>query len=250
MQMLVHQSKVELLDVMGDDLAVVRAARVSFNKESEWDTAIHYSFDPDKNGGVGGHDEIPVEQLAPRDAKLIKYLADNNHWSPFSHCYLKFRIKAPIAVARQLQKHTVGLAWNEVSRRYVDYVPEVYEPERWRAKAKDKKQGSSSEVIVLPKGNVYDEAEDLTIYQHAVRGALEAYQELLDRGVCEEQARLVLPQGAVTEWIWSGSLSAFIRVVQLRTSSDAQQETAEVARQIESCIRNLFPVSYSAYFDK
>jgi len=247
---LVHQSKVELLDVMGDDLAVVNAARVSFNKESEWDTAIHYSFDPDKNGGMGGHDEIPVEQLAPRDAKLIQYLADHNHWSPFSHCYLKFRIKAPISVARQLQKHTVGLAWNEVSRRYVDYVPEVYEPTEWRAKTTNKKQGSSSEVITLPKGNVYDEAEDLTIYQHAVRGALEAYQELLDCGVCEEQARLVLPQGAMTEWVWSGSLSAFIRVVQLRTSSDAQQETAEVARQIESCISNLFPVSYSAYFDK
>jgi len=73
---------------------------------------------------------------------------------------------------------------------------------------------------------------------------------LLDHGVCEEQARMVLPQGAMTEWIWSGSLAAFLRVVQLRTSSDAQQETAEVARQIESYIRNLFPVSYSAYFDR
>ena len=248
--MLVHQSKVELLDVMGDDLAVANAARVSFNKQSDWETVTHYSFNPDMNGGMGGHDEIPVEQLSAPDAKLISYLAKHNHWSPFSHCYLKFRVKAPVSVARQLQKHTVGLAWNEVSRRYVDYVPEVYEPSVWRAKTKDKKQGSSDQSVTLSSGNVYEDEDGLDIYQFSVRTALDAYQELLDQGVCEEQARLVLPQGAMTEWIWSGSLSAFLRVVQLRTSSDAQRETADVARQIEGHIRDLFPVSYSAYFDR
>ena len=247
---LVHQSKVELLDVMGDDLAVVQAARVSFNKESDWEIVTHYSFDPDANGGMGGHDEIPVEQLSLRDANLIKYLAEHNHWSPFSHSYLKFRIKAPIAVARQLQKHTVGLAWNEVSRRYVDYVPEVYQPVVWRGKASNKKQGSSDQSVVLNKSHYLGDIDkDCDPYEGSCRVALDAYQELLEQGVCEEQARLVLPQGAMTEWIWSGSLAAFLRVVQLRTSSDAQKETADVASQIARHIRGLFPVSYGAYFD-
>jgi len=245
------RSKVELLGVMGDDLAVVNDARVSFNATSEWETVTHYSFDPDANGGMGGHDEIPVDQLSLRDANLIKYLADHNHWSPFSHSYLKFRIKAPIFVARQLQKHTVGLAWNEVSRRYVSYTPEVYQPEVWRGKAKNKKQGSSDQSVALHKSHYLGDVDkDCDPYEGSWRIALDAYQELLDQGVCEEQARMVLPQGAMTEWVWSGSLAAFLRVVQLRTSSDAQQETADVARQIESHIRGLFPVSYGAYFDR
>lgn len=248
--MLVHESKVELLDVMGDDLAVTNAARVSFNKESEWDTAVHYSFNPDMNGGMGGHDEIPVEQLAPRDVKLIKYLAEHNHWSPFAHCFMKFRVTCPIPVSIHLMKHTVGLNINSESRRYVAYTPDVYEPLVWRGKAKDKKQGSSSEVVTLPKECMYEEQDDLDVYQHSVAVAVDAYTRMLELGVCEEQCRFVLPQGAMVTFIWSGSLAAFLRVVQLRTSSDAQQETAEVARQIESCISNLFPVSYSAYFDR
>ena len=243
-------SKVELLDVMGDDLAVVNAARVSFNKESDWDTATHYSFDPDANGGMGGHDEIPVEQLSLRDANLIKYLADHNHWSPFAHCFLKFRVTCPIPMSIHLMKHTVGLNINSESRRYVSYTPEIYEPLQWRGKAKDKKQGSSSEIITLPKECVYEEQDDLDVYQHSVAVAVDAYTRMLELGVCEEQARFVLPQGAMVTFIWSGSLAAFLRVVQLRTSSDAQQETADVARQIESHIRGLFPVSYSAYFDE
>ena len=114
--------QVKVIDVMGTDLTVVNAARVSFKKE-------HIKFDKVK------------------DEKLIKYLAKHNHWSPFGHCSMQFHIKAPIFVARQLVKHQVGLVWNEVSRRYVDDEPEFYVPEKWRLKADNKKQGSSEEEI-------------------------------------------------------------------------------------------------------
>ena len=121
---------VKYLDHMGSDLDVVNAARVSFDKESDWK--------PDKI-------------LSEKDSKLIDYLAKHKHWSPFSHCYLKFRIKAPIFVARQLQKHTVGLAWNEVSRRYVDSEPEFYFPDVWRVKPEGSvKQGSGTGALDKP----------------------------------------------------------------------------------------------------
>ncbi len=113
--------KAELLEVMGSDLTIVNAARVSFAAESH--------------------------EFSGRDKKLIKYLAKHNHWTPFGHVQLQFRLKAPVFVARQLVKHQVGLVWNEVSRRYVDLRPEFHEPEGWRLKAQDKKQGSSLETF-------------------------------------------------------------------------------------------------------
>ena len=115
---------VDIVDKMGSDLTVVNSARVSFAKEVN-----AKDYDKDK------------------EEKLIKYLAEHDHWSPFSHCFMQFRIKAPVFVARQLVKHQVGLAWNEVSRRYVDDEPEFYIPFIWRGKPENKKQGSSDEEI-------------------------------------------------------------------------------------------------------
>ena len=112
--------KVTLVDKMGTDLTVVNAARVSYAKTKE-------KFDD-------------------KDKKLISYLAKHNHWSPFAHASLQFRIKAPIFVARQLVKHQVGLSWNEVSRRYVNYTPELYDIETWRGKPENSKQGSGGEI--------------------------------------------------------------------------------------------------------
>lgn len=204
------QIKVELLDHMGSDLDVVNAARVSFNKE---------------------HDKFQ-----DKDEKLIKYLAEHNHWSPFSHCFVKFRVKAPIFIARQLQKHTVGLAWNEVSRRYVDYEPEFYFPEFWRKRADNVKQGSSDDTVEMDENDPW--------YIKTTVGACQnAYQYLIDLGVAPEQARMVLPQNTMTEWIWSGSLYAFARVCNLRLGEGAQKEAGEVAQQIKNYLCQLFPVS-------
>ena len=197
--------KVEIIDIMGNDLSVVNAARVSYAKVKE--------------------------QFDDSDDKLIKYLAEHNHWSPFGHCSMQFHIKAPIFVARQLVKHQVGLVWNEVSRRYVDDEPEFYIPEKWRLKADDKKQGSSEETI-----------------EYNINGSIEyvkqTYDNLLKAGVAPEMARMVLPQNLYTEWYWSGTLMAFARVCNLRCAKDTQWETQQIANQIHYEAKQLFPTSW------
>ncbi len=239
--MKVSDIKVEMVDSMGSDLDVADAARVSFDKKSAWQyTGVKEEYD-DNGAAVKRH---LITQLSDKDKSLLKYLAEHNHWSPFSHCYLKFRIKAPIFVARQLQKHTVGLAWNEVSRRYVDSEPEFYLPMLWRGKAENKKQGSSDTSISIAP--IYDMIEDdqcVHTPDEITEDSLRTYKSLLRLGVCPEQARMVLPQNMMTEWIWSGSLYAFARVCNLRLDSHAQAETREVAVIIKECMERRFPES-------
>ena len=208
---------------MGNDLTVVNAARVSFGKESEWDyeESDAYSF---------------KQHLKKKDEKLIWYLAEHKHKSPFGHCFASFHVKAPIFVARQLVKHKF-LRWNEISRRYVDTSPEFYEPE-WRARAKDKKQGSGGSVEISLDSDM--------LFHATMRNALTAYDRLLEDGVCPEQARMVLPQSMMTEWWWSGSLDAWADMCKLRCASDTQAETQEVAKQISVKMHELFPVSWMA----
>ncbi len=198
---------VNLIDVMGTDLSVVNAARVSFAKESD--------------------------EFSEKDAKLIHYLAKHNHWSPFGHASLQFRIKAPIFVARQLVKHQVGLVWNEVSRRYVDDEPEFYIPSEWRLKADDKKQGSSDETIEYNLGSTLEFIKT-------------TYQNMLKANIAPEMARMILPQNLYTEWYWSGSLMAFARVCNLRCKPDTQWETQQIANLIDIESKQHFPTSWRA----
>ena len=197
----------QLIDFMGTDLSVVNAARVSFAKESD--------------------------EFSDKDAKLINYLAKHNHWSPFGHASLQFRIKAPIFVARQLVKHQVGLVWNEVSRRYVDDEPEFYIPSEWRLKADDKKQGSSDETIEYNLGSTLEFVKT-------------TYQNMLRANIAPEMARMILPQNLYTEWYWSGTLMAFARVCNLRCKPDTQMETQLIANEIDFKSRELFPISWKA----
>ena len=213
---------VKLMDRMGSDLTVVNAARVSFAKESEWDTIP-------EGGQIEG-------ALNYSDEKLIKYLAKHKHWSPFGHCSLQFHIKAPIFVARQLVKHQVGLVWNEVSRRYVDNEPEFYKPTQWRLRAEDKKQGSSDETVEYDISPLHENCK-------------EVYQYMLKDGIAPEMARMVLPQSMMTEWYWSGTLYAFARVCNLRCKPDAQVETQMVANEIDKLAEDLFPYSWEALRD-
>jgi thymidylate synthase (FAD) len=203
---------------MGNDLTVCNAARVSFGKETEWDyeESDAYSF---------------KSHLKTKDRKLIQYLAEHKHISPFGHCFASFHIKAPVFVARQLVKHKF-LRWNEISRRYVDNEPEFYVPDTYRGRSLDKKQGSAGKVTVSDNG--FNEI------------ALTEYEYLLDLGVCPEQARMVLPQSMMTEWYWSGSLDAFADMCKLRCAPDTQAETAEVAWGIDRIMVKLFPVSWEA----
>lgn len=211
---------------MGSDLTVVNSARVSFSKESEWVVPAGTS----------------EQYLSEKDQKLVGYLAKHGHWTPFAHAFLSFRIKAPIFVARQLVKHQVGLAWNEVSRRYVDEEPEFWFPTEWRGKPVNAKQGSSG-VHDLSDWYKSNMAECIA------HGPLEWYNVMIQEGIAPEQARMVLPLNTMTEWIWSGSLMAFARVCQLRLDPHAQAETREVAEYIDKIGRKLFPVSWKALLD-
>jgi thymidylate synthase (FAD) len=220
--------EVTLIDSMGSDLSVVNAARVSFHKQSDWDFDIE----------DGLANNLRIKEA---DAKLINYLAKHGHWTPFGHCFLSFRIKAPIFVARQLVKHQVGLCWNEVSRRYVSDEPEFWFPEVWRGKPVNAKQGSSGTVYDDCYGEVMD-----SLVADLARHSLGWYKTLLEDGVAPEQARMVLPQNMHTEWIWSGSLAAFARVCKLRLDPHAQAETAEIATQISLFIPECMLVSWDA----
>ena len=223
--------KVDHVDHMGSDLSVVNAARVSFDKQSEW------QWTPAMHRG-----DTQQAFLSEADTKLIAYLAKHNHWSPFAHTSIQLRIKAPIFVARQLVKHQAGGIWNEVSRRYVDSEPEFYFPEVWRGRPIDgAKQGSSGEA-------------NTTMADEWVAGSVEeclsTYNALLEHNVAPEQARMILPQGVMTEWYWTGSLMFFARVCAQRLDPHAQAETSEVARQIADIVRPRFPVSWMALTGK
>ncbi len=216
------------IDHMGSDLSVVNAARVSFGKKSHCEETRWVDM-----GDWCG--DMPV--VDDKDTKLIHYLAKHGHYSPFGHCFASFHIKAPIFVARQLVKHEY-LRMNEISRRYVDSEPEFYEPEVWRGRSEDKKQGSDGVVELF-----YD---DESYLGEAQATAISMYQHLLKVGVAPEMARMVLPQSMYTEWYWSGSMDAFANMCNLRLKEDTQYETRLVAQQIDKVMGELYPVSWTA----
>jgi thymidylate synthase (FAD) len=180
-----------------------------------------------------------VDEFTEKDARLIKYLAEHDHVSPFFHPQARFRLKMPIWMAREWFRHTVGFARNEVSRRYVDDMPTFFLPEELRTRAPSKKQGSNDDVH--PQNDLYRQfmVEECT-------NALTTYALLLGQGVCPEQARMILPQSMMTEFIETGSLAAYARLVKLRTSPDAQKEIRDVAEQIGKVLGGMFPASWAA----
>lgn len=207
---------VELLEVFGSDLTVVNAARVSFAKE--------------------------VAEMKEGDEKLIRYLAKHNHISPFFHPQVRFRIKIPIFVAREWFRHTIGFARNEVSRRYVDSDPEFYMPAGLRARDKNLKQGSKEELV---------EINDVLMgkMEEWNKTALEFYNMLLEERVCPEQARMILPQSMMTEFIETGSLAAYARLCKLRLDPHAQKEIRDVAALVSGALAKAFPVSWKALME-
>ena len=248
--------KVELVDYMGSDLSVVNSARVSFNKKSKAKSSEVRKISLYGSGEV----EVEIPKLKERDEKLIRYLARHQHWTPFAHTCITFHIKAPMFVARQLQKHQIGLVWNEVSRRYIKEEPEFYIPDEWRYQAENVKQGSSDESIKTDDldikikkeyNNEYDWSDDLVLAPYEISDdAKLTYKTLLDIGICPEQARMVLPQNTYTEWYWTGSLFAYARVCKLRCAKDTQKETRDIANEILSLCSEIYPVSWKYLTEK
>ena len=219
--------QVEYIEHYGTDLSVVNAARVSFDRESAFITNDE------------GH---PV--LSERDIKLIHYLAKHKHTSCFEHQGATLRLKVPIFIARQIQRHRT-FSYNEVSRRYVDSEPEFFWPETWRGRAENVKQGSNDEDLSdkCIEGAVYTVKEAA---RGAVMQAHSAYTELLDNGVAPELARMILPQNMYTEFYMTGNLRNWAHFLKLRLDGHAQKEVQDVAQMVEEILRPLFPVSVEA----
>ena len=210
--------KVEYKKAFGDDDMVVDVARVSYDK-------IAAMFTTEEND------------------KLIYYLAKHKHWSPFAHPKVQFRLEMPIYVERQIIKTTVGVDYNSVSGRYVDFS-DTYTPiDTWRKQSKSSKQGSGEDL---------DETSNTIaniIQDDIIEDAKFAYQELIALGVSKEQARTILPLNLNTTMIWTGSLYALIRLCKQRLKSDAQKETRDVVQEMLRQVKetNLFTTSLTAY---
>jgi thymidylate synthase (FAD) len=206
---------VSLIDHMGSDLSVVNAARVSFGKKKE--------------------------AFEESDAKLMVYLAEHEHTSPFRHTALTLHVKAPIFVFRQWMKHRIGSEFNEISGRYVEFPEdEFFVPEVFRRQAKVNKQGSEGAI------DPANQARALDSYLESCRGALAHYKELLGLGVCREQARCVLPLGLYSEVYWTVSLQAVAHFIRLRADSHAQWEIQQYAAAVRSVVEPIYPVGLKA----
>ena len=225
-----EQIKVELIDHMGSDLSVVNSARVSFDKQ--------------------------VEKVSDGDVKLIKYLANHKHMTPFRHNQIQIRCHAPIFLARQLGKHQAGLSWNEVSRRYVDSEPEFFIPDEWRGRPDGSIKQGSGGVVEYLKGwssivgvsSQWDMSTNIA-YDHFISVVEDMYREFLEAGVAPEMARMVLPQSMMTSWYWTGNLISFAHVYKERIAEGAQLEAQWFAEDLDKVIRPLFPESWSALVD-
>lgn len=222
--------KVELLDYCGSDEAIANAARVSFASHDDWNT-------------------VPTGYTKEKAAKLIKYLADHEHTSPFRHNSITVRCKAPVFLARQLMKHQVGLSWNEESRRYVDTPPEFYTPSVWRSRPDGSiKQGSGDDVITsveLMYGEQMWHETPQELYEVHIADSVRLYEDMLESGIAPEMARMVLPQSMYVTWVWTGSLLAFSHVFNLRIKPNAQVEAQEFAAKLGDVIQPLFPISWT-----
>lgn len=207
----------EYIEHMGSDLSVVNSARVSFDKESSYNSE---------------------GELSGKDVKLINYLASHNHWTPFSHPQITIREEVPIFVARQRFKHMIGFTYNEVSRRYVNDEPSFYKPV-WRNKPEHSiKQGSS--------GPHSDQIDFNREYSYVLDDCLGLYKSLLKRGVAPEQARMVLPQSMMTSYYVTGSLAAWARMYKQRIHETSQVEIQMLANLVGNIIQPLYPISWNA----
>lgn len=211
------QISVQVMDVMGSDLTVVNAARVSFGAESF--------------------------EISERDEGLINFLAKHKHITPFRHPQIQVRCRAPIFLARQLGKHQAGFSWNEISRRYKDdeaidielFMPEVVmaRPDNlMKTPAQPAEAGAQYDALFGIK-NIY-------------AACIKSYKRLIKLGVAPEQARMVLPQGMITEWVWTGSLYGFASLYNQRSDSKAQYEAQLFATEINKIMSELFPLSWEA----
>ena len=215
----------ELLDSMGSDLDVVNSARVSF--------------------------DTTKLSLDKKDQSLIKYLWTNRHTSPFEHCNLKFRCVVPLFIARQHMRHRTW-SYNEVSRRYTSTNLEFYTPDEFRKQHRSNRQASTEETInpivkIVQGTNVtWSTKASEQVLAHT-RSSVKLYNQLLDSGVCREQARMVLPQNMYCKYIASANLLNCLKFIGLRDKEDSQYEIRELAKAMAGFIQELYPITWEAF---
>ena len=207
--------KVELLTHFGGDLMTVNVAKVSYNKESE--------------------------EVGHKEEKLLKYLAEHKHTTPFRHSQLQFRIECPIFVERQLFTHQIGWARNSISGRYVDFSDSYWIPEQLRYQSKDSKQGSDGEL------NDSDNTYFINKIQSIVDQSQILYKEMSEFGIAKELCRVHLPLALETKFIWTGSFHAFTHLCSLRLKPDAQKETRDLVTDMLQSVKDIpqNPFKYS-----
>lgn len=243
-----YEMKAEYIDHMGDDISVVNSARVSFNKTSEG-IGIDQFVDQEGEDVLSTLSAF-VPTLKDADKRLINFLAKHDHFTPFTHATVTMRETVPIFIARQRFKHVIGFTYNEVSRRYVSDAPEFHIPENWRYRPENVKQGSSDTEFVKkfrqPFMNGLTSDDISTEYETHIKNSERLYTEMLESGVCPEQARMILPQSMNTEYYVTGSLMAWARAYNLRIKPTAQLEIRVLAEKWDKVMSTLYPVSWKA----
>lgn len=211
--------KVELVDAVGSDLTIVNSARVSFG--------VHKS------------------ELDDKDKKLIRYLIKHNHTSTLEHCFVTFRVKVPLFIRSQHHRHRTW-SYNEISRRYTAEKLEFYAPLKFRTQHESNRQASNENELIDPKIGSYGKtaSETIKIFHNE---AFNLYNELMDAGVCREQARGVLPQNLYTEYYASANLSNILKFIELRSHEGAQWEIQKVAEAMLKILEELYPETLKAY---
>lgn len=247
------QQEAEYIDHMGNDQRVVDVARISFGPLKKVTT-------PEQDASLI---RFLANGVTSKDkAAIIKLIADGQfdctnaeaiekatslyedirhqavHWTPFAHTAISIRMKAPIPIRTQCFKHKQGLVENEESRRYISVTPEIFIPEFRQKPEGSIKQGSAG---IHPHNEIW-KAE----YKRLTDKAVAAYLRMIEDGVAPEQARFVLPQGAMVNWIWTGNLLAFANFFNKRSDSHAQQEIQDLSHAVAAIMEPLFPVSWAA----
>lgn len=201
---------VTYVDHMGTDLTVVNAARISMNKQSE--------------------------ELSEKDKRLIHYLAENKHMTPFEHNSLTVIIECPLYIRSQIHRHRT-FSYNEVSRRYTKEDIKFYIPDVLRKQSTVNKQASDGEFYGI-ENDTYRQLIESVVWQ-----ANNTYNKLIEAGVVREQARMVLPQNLMTSFYMTGNLRNWVHFIGLRDSEHAQEEVRIVARQVKNILLEKFPVA-------
>lgn len=247
------QQVAEYIDHMGDDQRVVDVARISFGPLKKVTTPEQdASLIRFLANGVTSKDKEQIinwiiEGINPQyiddPVETARQLYEDIrhqavHWTPFAHTAITLRMKAPIPIRTQCFKHKQGLVENEESRRYISSTPEIFIPEFRQKPEGSIKQGSAG---IHPQ-NAFWQGE----YQHYTGMSVRLYSRMVEAGIAPEQARLVLPQGAMVNWIWTGNLLAFANFFNKRSDSHAQQEIQDLAHAVAAIVEPLFPVSWAA----